>query len=125
MVDYSALETVRLDIWLWRARFVKTRTLAGQLIKGGKVRITRAGQTQRARKANATIRAGDVITLHRPHGLIVAKMLAPGERRGPAAEAQTLYQLMPETEPVNSRNSDSTAQGALLTKPATRATSGA
>jgi len=125
LVDYSELETIRLDIWLWRARFVKTRSLAGRLIKDGKVRITRGGETQRARKANAMIRAGDIVTLHRPHGLIVAKMLAPGERRGPAAEAQTLYELMPEAEPPSSRRSDSSAQSAILTKQAMRATSGA
>jgi len=124
-VDYSTTETVRLDIWLWRARFVKTRALAAKLIKGGKVRLTRGGQTQRAQKPNAILRSGDIVTLSRPHGLIVAKMLTAGERRGPAAEAQTLYELMPGAQPAGSHNSDTAAQGGLLTKQPPRATSGA
>ncbi len=124
-MDYSESETVRLDIWLWRARFVKTRALAAKLIKGGKVRLTRGEQTQRATKSNTQLRSGDIITLHRPHGLIVARMVAAGERRGPALEAQMLYELMPETQLTSSRERDSAAQSGLLTNKPPRATSGA
>lgn len=98
MVDFLDTETVRLDIWIWRARFVKSRALAAKLIRDGKVRLTRDGHTVRAQKPNTAVRTGDIVTMTRPHGLIVAKMIAAGERRGPALEAQTLYDLLPETE---------------------------
>ncbi|WP_033315307.1 RNA-binding S4 domain-containing protein [Robiginitomaculum antarcticum] len=98
MVDYAQTETVRLDIWLWRARFVKTRALARHLIEKGKVRISRNGQTKRVKKANTVVRSGDIVTLTRPHGLIVAQMISAGERRGPPSEARALYELLGETE---------------------------
>lgn len=124
-MDYSTTETIRLDIWLWRARFVKTRALSSKLIAGGKVRITRAGETQRTRKSNVIIRTGDIVTLNRPHGLIVAKMLTAGERRGPVAEAQTLYDLMPESQLQPSQMRENGAHPDTLTNHARPATSDA
>ena len=82
----------RLDKWLWQARFFKTRTLAGKFVSDGNVRVTRGEITQRADKASATIRPGDVIVFTRSERLRIIHILACSERRGPASEAQTLYE---------------------------------
>ena len=89
---------IRLDKWLWQARFFKTRTLAGKVCKGNKVRINGA----HAAKASAAIKPGDVLTFPQATDIRVVKMLAAGERRGPASEAQTLYEDM--TPPKISTN---------------------
>lgn len=83
----------RLDKWLWYARIVKSRTLAQRLIASGGVRVDRVRVTQPARK----IVVGQVLTLSYADRLRVLRVLAPGTRRGPAAEAETLYEdLSPE-----------------------------
>src|SRR5690606_12786253 len=80
----------RLDRWLWFARIVKSRTLAAQLVSAGKIRINR----ERTTKPSRSIHVGDVITAA-IHGQIrVLKVLGAGTRRGPATEAQTLYEDM-------------------------------
>ena len=78
----------RLDKWLWFARVVKSRTLAAELVVLGKVRVNRV----RAVKASQTLRPGDVVTLALAGRVLILKVLAPGVRRGPAAEARRLYQ---------------------------------
>ena len=78
----------RLDKWLWFARVVKSRTLAAELVVLGKVRVNRV----RAVKASQTLRPGDVVTLVLAGRVLILKVLAPGVRRGPAAEARRLYQ---------------------------------
>ena len=78
----------RLDKWLWFARVVKSRTLAAELVVLGKVRVNRA----RAVKASQTLRPGDVVTLVLAGRVLILKVLAPGIRRGPAAEARRLYE---------------------------------
>ena len=80
----------RLDKWLWYARLVKTRTLAAHLVSAGKVRINR----ERAGKPSRSIHVGDVITAAIHDRVRVLKVLATGTRRGPAAEAQSLYEDM-------------------------------
>ena len=80
-------DRVRLDKWLWAARFFKTRSLATEAVSGGKVEVN----GERAKPAKA-IRPGDEIRLRLgpyEHILIVRDL---AERRGPAAVAQTLYQ---------------------------------
>ncbi|MCG8559222.1 MAG: RNA-binding S4 domain-containing protein [Hyphomicrobiales bacterium] len=87
----------RLDKWLWFARVVKTRTLASRLVEAGKVRINR----ERTTKPSRTVRAGDVLTLALRGRVRVLKIVAPGARRGPAAEASTLYEdLTPDPGPA-------------------------
>lgn len=86
---------IRLDKWLWHARFFKTRTLAGKICKGGKVRIN----GQHAVKASSTVKPGDVLTFPQANDIKVVKVLAPGERRGPAPEAQTLYEDLTPPKP--------------------------
>lgn len=81
----------RLDKWLWQARFFKTRTLAAKFVSDGHVRITRGEATNRADKPSAAIRPGDIIVFTRNERLRVIHILACAERRGPASEAQSLY----------------------------------
>lgn len=78
----------RVDKWLWFARVVKTRTLAAGLVHDGKVRLNRV----KIDKPSHTCRAGDVITVAAGSRVRVLKVLAPGTRRGPATEAQSLYE---------------------------------
>lgn len=86
----------RLDKWLWHARFFKSRTLAAKLCDGGNVRVNR----QPVAKAAATVRPGDLLTFPQGNTIRVVKVLALAERRGPAPEAQALYEdQTPPPEP--------------------------
>ena len=86
--DSDKPQTQRLDKWLWYARVVKTRTLASSLVQNGKVRVNR----ERTGKPGHSVRVEDVITVA-VHGRIrVLRVLAPGQRRGPAAEAALLFE---------------------------------
>lgn len=85
------LDTARVDVWLWRARFFKTRALAGQAIGKRGVRITRFGNTRRVSKPGTGVAVGDVLTFTKGTHIQVVEILALGERRGPASEAQGLY----------------------------------
>ncbi|SVC04852.1 uncharacterized protein METZ01_LOCUS257706 [marine metagenome] len=78
----------RLDKWLWFARFFKSRTSAGKACNNAKVRIN--GQI--ASKASATVKVDDVLTFPRGHYIRVIRILDLGRRRGPAPEAQILYE---------------------------------
>jgi ribosome-associated heat shock protein Hsp15 len=82
----------RLDKWLWFARFAKTRSLAAKLVGEGRVRVNGV-RTETAAKAVAP---GDVLTIAAPHVTAVVRILAPGERRGPAPEARRLYETLGE-----------------------------
>lgn len=91
-------EACRLDIWLFRTRLLKTRSLAARLISKGKIRLRRNGQMERIQKPHALIRPGDHVTFMRGAELISVEMVAAGTRRGPAKEAQTLYFRTEESE---------------------------
>lgn len=82
----------RLDKWLWQARFFKTRTVAAKFVSDGNVRLTRGGDTVRIDKPSANVRPGDVIIFTRNERLRIIHVLACAERRGPASEAQALYE---------------------------------
>ena len=86
-----AEDAVRADVWLWRARFCKTRTLAATVVDGGKVRLTRAGQETRLDKPARTVKPGDVLVFAIGGRLHAVRVEALGERRGPPAEARALY----------------------------------
>lgn len=79
---------IRLDKWLFQARFFKTRALAVARIEGGGVRLNGAP----CRKPGRALRVGDVLTLGGRDQARVLRILALGHRRGPASEAQALYQ---------------------------------
>ncbi len=80
-------DTIRIDKWLWHARFFKTRTLAQGFVTGGNVRVNK----QRIEKANHSVKPGDVLTFVRGPHVRVIEIVALAARRGPATEAQTLY----------------------------------
>ena len=78
---------LRIDKWLWHARFFKTRSLAAAVVQAGKVRIN--GEV--TSKRSSTVTPGDVLTFAKEDDVRVIRVEATGDRRGPAAEAQTLY----------------------------------
>jgi ribosome-associated heat shock protein Hsp15 len=86
------VDSARLDVWLWRARFFKTRTLATSFVEAGRVRVTRREQTLRGRKPAFGVEVGDVIAFSRAGRLRCVRVLAIPTRRGPAQQAQGLYQ---------------------------------
>jgi ribosome-associated heat shock protein Hsp15 len=78
---------MRLDKWLWAARFYKTRSLAAEAIAAGHVSVN--GERAKAAKA---LRAGDAVEIRRPPYVHAIVVKALSERRGPAVEAQALYE---------------------------------
>ena len=85
-------ESLRIDKWLWHARFCKTRAIAQEKAMAGFIRLN----GQRVEKPSAAVRVGDVMTLPAGNGVISIKVVALGIRRGPATEARTLYDILPE-----------------------------
>ncbi|MEM9669702.1 MAG: RNA-binding S4 domain-containing protein [Pseudomonadota bacterium] len=83
--------SVRLDVWLWRARFYKTRKLSSEHISKKGVRISRNGQVRRTTKPGTTITVGDIVTFGKSVHIRSVEVLELGTRRGPAKEAQGLY----------------------------------
>ena len=77
---------VRIDKWLWAARFYKTRSLAQQAVRGGHVQIN--GHTC---KPARTVRAGDSLRVRKAETRFELEVLAVSERRGSATLAQALY----------------------------------
>ncbi len=87
----DGLEEVRVDIWLWRARFFKTRALATTYVSRKGIRITRHGQTRKSDKAGQRIAPGDTLTFYKAKAIQTVEIVALGVRRGPPAEAEALY----------------------------------
>ena len=88
--DNCEADGLRLDKWLFHARFVKQRSMATELLRKRRIRVN----DQLMSKAHFKIRPGDVVTLVRPEKVTVVEVLGLGERRGPASEAQDLYRLI-------------------------------
>lgn len=86
--DSGGGASLRLDKWLWFARFFKSRSLASRFCGDGKIRLSGAI----VRKAHQTVRPGDVLTFATGSRVRVIKVVALGARRGPAAEARLLYE---------------------------------
>ena len=87
-------DACRADVWLWRARFFKTRSLAAKFLDDGKVRLTRSGAQTRIDKCARPVKIGDRLVFALGGRLIAVEVAALGERRGPAEEARTLYAPM-------------------------------
>ena len=87
-----ASPALRIDRWLWAARFFKTRSSAAAAVTGGKVHLN--GQRTKPAKA---VRAGDRLDVRRGDLRWEVAVLAVAERRGPASEARTLYEELPES----------------------------
>ena len=91
-MDIKIIASTRIDKFLWAARFYKTRSLATDDIGKGRVKIN--GQLV---KAAREVRAGDIVALHRDGLTCTVLVLQISEQRGPAPQAQTLYQETPES----------------------------
>ena len=85
--DPAAAQKLRLDKWLWQARFFKSRTLAAEVITEGHVRVNGT----RVSRPGRDVSEGDTLTFPQGHRIRVIRITALGTRRGPAAEAQALY----------------------------------
>ncbi|MCI5111176.1 MAG: RNA-binding S4 domain-containing protein [Marivita sp.] len=88
-------QKLRIDKWLWHARFFKTRSLAAKVVSGGKLRVN----GQPISKPAYMVSALDVLTFPQANDVRVIKVLAMGERRGPAPEAQQLYEDLDPPKP--------------------------
>jgi ribosome-associated heat shock protein Hsp15 len=91
-----AEDGLRVDVWLWRARFFKTRALAAARASEGRIRLRRGREEVRIDKPSRLVRPGDELTFAIASRVIAVRVLALGARRGPAAEAQTLYERLEE-----------------------------
>ncbi|MCC6756651.1 MAG: RNA-binding S4 domain-containing protein [Arenimonas sp.] len=85
--ESDTFSEVRADIWLWAARFFKTRSLAKQALAGGKVQV--GGQ---AIKPSRMLRVGDALSVTRANELYEITVRGLSEQRGPAPVAQALYE---------------------------------
>ncbi len=93
---------IRIDKWLWHARFFKTRSLAAKQVGAGHVRLN----SEKISKPAQNVTPGDVLTFAQGRQIRVVRVVAIGERRGPAPEAQALYFDMTEKQdsvPANPR----------------------
>ena len=88
----SEPDACRADVWLWRARFFKTRSMAAKFLEEGRVRLARPGQDEhRLDKPARPVRVGDRLVFALGGRLVAVRVEAMGDRRGPAAEARALY----------------------------------
>ena len=86
MTDATPVAAVRLDVWLWAARFFRTRSLAKQAVETGKVDV--AGQRPKSSRA---VRVGEALQISRGDEVFDIQVLGLSEMRGPAPVAQQLY----------------------------------
>lgn len=88
-------QKLRIDKWLWHARFFKTRSLAAKVVSAGKLRVN----GQRISKPAHTVSVLDVLTFPQTDDVRLIRVLAMGERRGPAPEARGLYEDLDPPKP--------------------------
>ena len=81
-------DVCRIDVWLWRARFFKTRSLAARVVEEGGMRLVRGQSRIPIDKPSRTVRCGDVLTFSQGPRWVAVRVEALGERRGPATEAR-------------------------------------
>lgn len=89
-------DSVRIDKWLWQARFFKSRGIAAKLCNSGKIRIDGA----KIDKSHYALRVGHVLTFPQARRIRVIRVVALGTRRGPAKEAIMLYEDLSDEAPV-------------------------
>lgn len=83
----------RLDKWLFHARFYRTRLLAQAAASAGKIRVNGV----RVDKPGHALKPGDILTLGRGAQIMAVRVLALAERRGPASEARSLYEILEDS----------------------------
>jgi ribosome-associated heat shock protein Hsp15 len=91
----ASRDSIRIDKWLWFARFFKTRGLSAKLVTGGHLRVN----SERVSKASYGVGAGDVLTFPQNDDVRVIEIVAVGIRRGPAPEAHALYRDLSPPQP--------------------------
>ena len=100
---------MRLDKWLWAARFFKTRTLAVEAVAGGRVSVN-----EERPKPAKEVKVGDRVSVRRPPFEHVVMVKAVSDKRGPAAVAAALYE---ETEESRARRTVLAAEMKSLPQP--------
>lgn len=94
-------QSIRLDKWLWQARFFKARSISAKVVNAGHVRLNGV----KVKKTSTPIKVGDTLEFLQVETIRIVKLKALGTRRGPAPEAQSLYEDLtpipetPETKP--------------------------
>ena len=88
MSKMTEQDSLRVDKYLWFARFFKTRSLATKRANGGRIRIN----GNKIKKSSDTVSIGDILTFAQGNEIRVIRVLNLGTRRGPAQEAQNLYE---------------------------------
>jgi ribosome-associated heat shock protein Hsp15 len=89
------MSEARLDKWLFCARFYRSRELAKTACEKGHIRVN----GHRVEKPGREIKRGDILTLPRPREAVAVRVVALADRRGPASEAQTLYEIVMPLDP--------------------------
>jgi ribosome-associated heat shock protein Hsp15 len=103
---------VRLDKWLWVARFFKTRSLASKAVSGGHVHLN-----GKRVKPSRIVQGGELLRVKRGTEEYIVRILALSSRRGPAKVAQTLYE---ETEESQAQREKAREERRLVKAPASR-----
>jgi ribosome-associated heat shock protein Hsp15 len=93
-------DRLRLDVFLWRARFFKARTSATEAIEGKGARIERDGQVRRVDKPATPVEPGDILAFNCPSGAKLVRVLSLPDRRGPPAEAALCYEAVAASKPA-------------------------
>ncbi|WP_334128197.1 RNA-binding S4 domain-containing protein [Sneathiella sp.] len=104
-------DSIRVDKWLWYARFFKSRSLAAKVVQSRKLRINSVIVT----KASAVVKAADVLTFAQGKHIRVVRLLDIGTRRGPATEARTLYE---DLAPIERKEADPAAPAPVAVRDA-------
>ena len=108
-------QSQRIDKWLWYVRLFKSRSLAAKFVESGKIRLPHDNRKDRLTKPSQTIEVGAILTFSLHDRIRVLEVLGTGTRRGPASEAQTLYNDLspppPTKEVIAKTESPSRLQG--------------
>ena len=102
MSNMTELDSLRVDKYLWFARFFKTRSLATKRANGGRIRVN----GNKIKKSNDPVRVGDILTFAQGDQIRVIRVLDLGIRRGPAQEAQNLYEDITPKEDADEAKND-------------------
>jgi ribosome-associated heat shock protein Hsp15 len=84
------MDAMRIDKWLWHARFYRSRPLAQQAASSGLIRVN----GNRVAKSSVSVGPGDIVTLPRGRDIVAVRVQSLAMRRGPASEAQALYEIV-------------------------------
>jgi len=92
------MDDVRIDKWLWAARFFRSRTLAAAACRGGKVDVN-----DQAARPSRTVRAGDLLKVTLPRARRIVRVVTLSDRRGSGAGAALLYEDLTPPSPMEAR----------------------